>query len=116
MPNVVRHGAKWNRILRVKCTSYYPVIMTQKVAETTAFYVAHFGFSAVFEADWYLHLQPSFDPSVNLAILDGQHRTIPEQGRGAVSGLRLNFEGGDPDPEYARLKVAGLPIAARRKP
>ena len=94
----------------MKCTSYYTVIMTHKVSETTAFYVAHFGLSTVFEADWYVHLQSSFDPSVNLAILDGQHPTIPEQGRGAVSGLLLNFEVGNPDAEYVRLKAAGLPI------
>ena len=94
----------------MKCTSYYPVIMTYKVAETSAFYVQHFGFFAAFEADWYVHLQSSLDPSINLAIVDGQHPTIPVQGRGSVSGLLLNFEVGDPDAEYARLKAAGLPI------
>ena len=58
----------------------YPVIMTSDVAATAAFYVGHFGFRALFEADWYVHLQDSGDPSVNLAILDGQHETIPRAG------------------------------------
>ncbi len=94
----------------MKCTSFYPVIMTAAVAETAAFYTRHFAFRAVFEADWYVHLQAASDPSVNLAILDGQHATIPAAGRGSVSGLLLNFEVDDVDHEYRRLTDAGLPI------
>ncbi|MAS13666.1 MAG: glyoxalase [Nitratireductor sp.] len=94
----------------MKTTSYYPVVMTEKVAETAAFYCAHFGFHPAFEADWYVHLQSSSDPSVNLAILNGNHATVPESGRGQVSGLILNFEVDDVDTEYERLKGAGLPM------
>ena len=94
----------------MKVTSYYPVIMTEKVAETAAFYITHFGFQALFEADWYVHLQSTVDGRVALAGLDGSHETIPLPGRGRVSGLILNFEVGDVDAEHARLKAAGLPI------
>ncbi len=91
-------------------SSFYPVVMTDDVAATAAFYVDHFGFKALFEADWYVHLQSASDPSINLAILDGQHETIPQVGRGKVSGLLLNFEVEDVDAEYGRLQAAGLPI------
>ncbi|WP_448954652.1 VOC family protein [Labrys neptuniae] len=95
----------------MKVTSFYPVIMTREVATTAAFYVEHFGFQAVFEADWYVHLQSASYETVNLAVLDRGHHTIPAQGRGApVAGLLLNFEVDDVDAEYARLKQAGLPI------
>ena len=94
----------------MKSTSYYPVIMTDKVAETAAFYSAHFRFQPVFEADWYVHLQSSENPEINLAVLDGTHETIPEAGRGRVSGLILNFEVDDPDAEFERAVAAGLPI------
>ncbi len=94
----------------MKTTSYYPVIMANEVEKTAAFYISHFGFRAVFEADWYVHLQSSEDKRVNLAILDGSHGTIPEAGRGRVSGLILNFEVEDVDAEYARATAAGLPI------
>ncbi len=94
----------------MKVTSYYPVIMTSDVAASAAFYQAHFGFVPLFTVDWYVHLQLEGDPSVNLAILDGQHGTIPETGRGRVSGLLLNFEVDDPDAVHDRLKAAGLPI------
>lgn len=94
----------------MKITSYYPVIMTDDVAGTAAFYQTHFGFQSLFDSDWYVHLQSLDDASVNLAILDGQHETIPEQGRGKVSGMLLNFEVEDPDAMYRQAQQAGLPI------
>lgn len=94
----------------MKITSYYPVIMTGAVAATADFYTAHFGFEEAFSSDWYVHLRSKDDPSVNLAVLDGSHGTIPETGRGQVSGLLLNFEVEDPDAVYAQATAAGLPI------
>lgn len=91
-------------------TSYYPVIMTRDVAGTAAFYTAHFGFVELFAADWYVHLQSAEDPSINLAILDGAHHTIPASARGQVGGLLLNFEVEDVDAVHERLVAAGLPV------
>lgn len=68
----------------MKASSYYPVLMVEEVARTAAFYTRHFRFRPVFEADWYVHLQSAEDPSVNLAILDGSHETIPAEGRGTA--------------------------------
>ncbi|MCC5885078.1 MAG: VOC family protein [Gammaproteobacteria bacterium] len=94
----------------MRCSSYYPVIMTDDVAGTAAFYVDHFRFRALFEIDWYVHLQSAVDDSVNLAVMDGSHSTIPASARSRVSGLILNFEVEDPDAEYQRAQAAGLPI------
>lgn len=94
----------------MKCTQYYPVIQTDDVAATTAFFVEHFRFNIGFESDWYCHLQSSEDPTVNVAILNGDHETIPEEGRGTSRGLILNFEVEDVDAVFARLKHSGLPI------
>jgi uncharacterized glyoxalase superfamily protein PhnB len=94
----------------MKITSYYPVIMTRDVSATAEFYMTHFGFEEAFQSDWYIHLRSSTDPTVNLAVLNGSHETIPEAGRGRVSGLLLNFEVEDPDELYAKAKTAGLPI------
>lgn len=94
----------------MKTTSFYPVLMVDNVADTAAFYVEHFGFRPMFEVDWYVHLQSIGDPSVNLAILDGQHDTIPVEGRGRACGMLINFEVEDVDAVHARLKAAGLPI------
>lgn len=52
----------------------------------------------------------SEDRRVNLGIVQGDHETIPEEGRGRTSGLLINFEVKDPDAVYERILAAGLPI------
>lgn len=94
----------------MKITSYYPVIMTGDVHGTAEFYKRHLRFEALFSSDWYVHLQSTLDDRVTLAVLDGNHHTIPQSGRGTVSGLLLNFEVEDPDALYEEFRAAGLPI------
>jgi uncharacterized glyoxalase superfamily protein PhnB len=94
----------------MKTTSYYPVLMTGDVAGTAAFYVEHFRFKPLFASDWYVHLRSSEDRRVNLGIVQGDHETIPEEGRGRTSGLLINFEVRDPDAVYDRVAASGLPI------
>lgn len=94
----------------MKCTQFYPVLMTDAVADTADFYRQHFAFEAVFESDWYVHLQSRESEGVNLAILKGDHETIPAVGRGQASGLLLNFEVEEVDALYADMRAAGLPV------
>lgn len=95
----------------MKCTQFYPVLMTAQVADSARFFVEHLRFKPVFESDWYVHLQSSEDESVNLALLQRDHDTIPAAGRGAsAGGLLLNFEVADVDAEYARAQKQGLKI------
>ena len=95
----------------MKTTSYYPVLMTHDVSGTAAFYVTHFAMQPLFEADWYVHLQSSEDPRVNLGIVAADHPTVPEPARGrGAGGLLINFEVEDPDAVHRRLKAAGLPM------
>nr|WP_064245460.1 VOC family protein [Rhizobium leguminosarum]OAP96831.1 glyoxalase [Rhizobium leguminosarum] len=94
----------------MKITSFYPVLMVQDVAATAAFYVRHLSFRSMFEADWYVHLQIRDDPAVNLAILKGDHETIPESARGRAAGVLLNFEVEDVDAFHAQAVAEGLTI------
>ena len=94
----------------MKCTQFYPVILTGDVTGTARFYKDHFRFSPAFESDWYVHLQSREDESVNIAVLQGDHETVPEEGRGQVSGLIINFEVEDVDREFERAEANGLPI------
>ena len=94
----------------MKCTQYYPVIQTDNVAATKAFYVDHFRFSVLFDAEWYCHLQSSEDAAVNLAILQADHETIPPEARGKVAGLILNFEVEEVEAAFLRAQNSGLPI------
>lgn len=88
-------------------TSFYPVLMTDDVAGTAAFYRDHFAFTPTFEAEWYVSLRRG---DAELAVLRRDHPTIPEGSRGAsASGLLLNIEVTDVDAEHARLVTgAGL--------
>jgi uncharacterized glyoxalase superfamily protein PhnB len=94
----------------MKTTSYYPVLLVGDVAATADFYVEHFRFKRLFDSGWYAHLQSTEDKRVNLGIVQGDHDTIPEQGRGRATGLLINFEVKDADAVYERVKAAGLPI------
>lgn len=95
----------------MKVNSMYPVITTDKVAETKAFYLAHFPFALTFDSDWYVSLRLDQEPSFELAILDHAHPTLPESFRKPfASGLLINFEVEDVDAEYDRFRSAGLPM------
>ncbi|MBB5850604.1 VOC family protein [Amycolatopsis umgeniensis] len=93
----------------MRLTSFYPVLMTEKIAETRDFYRDHFGFELTFEADWYVSLKRG---EWELAILAPGHGTIPGGAGKPVQGLLLNFEVEDVDAEHRRLvEEAGLPEA-----
>ncbi len=94
----------------MKTTSYYPVLLVEDVAATAAFYVEHFRFVPLFEADWYVHLQSSEDKRVNLGLVRFDHATVPAASRKPTASLLLNFEVKDPDAVYERVQAAGLPI------
>ena len=91
-------------------TSFYPVLMSQQVAQTADYFQTHFDFVPLFDSGWYVHLQSANDPQINLAVLDANHDTVPAARRGATAqGLLLNFEVADVDAEWARLQHQ-LPI------
>lgn len=90
-------------------TSFYPVICTDRVAESAEFYTSLFGFETTFESDWYVSLRRPEPPHYELALLDATHDTLPAAYRRPVQGLLLNFEVADVDAEHERLvRRAGL--------
>jgi catechol 2,3-dioxygenase-like lactoylglutathione lyase family enzyme len=91
----------------MQLTSFYPVLSSDDVAATKAFYTTYLGFSVTFEADWYVSLRQSVEPFYELAIIARDHETMPEGYRRPVSGLILNFEVADVDAEYVRLVEQG---------
>ncbi|MEC6748176.1 VOC family protein [Marinilactibacillus sp. XAAS-LB27] len=90
--------------------SFYPVLMTDKIAASRDFYTKYFNYSISFEADWYVSLVNS-KTGDELALLDSEHETIPEKFRKPVQGLLLNIEVDDVDSIYQKLVVENhLPI------
>ena len=86
-------------------TSFYPVICTDRIAESREFYTRLLGFGTTFEADWYVSLRRAGDPAHELALLDHRHPTLPAAYRAPVRGLLLNLEVTDVDAEWERLVV-----------
>lgn len=91
-------------------TSFYPVLMTDRLTECKSFYEKHFGFRAAFESEWYVHLAHPHYAHVNLALLDYAHASIPPGFGSPTRGVLINFEVDDVDAEYQRICEAGLPI------
>ena len=90
-------------------SNLYPLIQVRDVAATTAFYTQHFGFTPVFESDWYVQLRGG-DKASELAIIGFDHESIPLAGRHPTSGLILSFEVTDAAADAARLAAAGVTI------
>ncbi|GGX27114.1 glyoxalase [Streptomyces chryseus] len=90
-------------------TSFYPVLCTERLRESVAFYTTLFGFETTYTSDWYVSLRRPEPPYYELALVDAGHATVPEAFRRTAQGLLLNFEVADVDAEYARLVTgAGL--------
>jgi catechol 2,3-dioxygenase-like lactoylglutathione lyase family enzyme len=94
----------------MQISQFYPLIQTDDVEGTAAFYQTNFGFKALFESDWYYHLQSAADKSVNIAVLEANHETIPAIARGITKGLILSFEVADVDAEDKRLQNNGVTV------
>jgi catechol 2,3-dioxygenase-like lactoylglutathione lyase family enzyme len=98
----------------VTLSSFYPVLAVEAalVGPERDFYVAHFGFTAVFDTDWYVAMQHhDGDRLHELGILQLDHPSMPAPGRHPARGLLLTIEVDDVDAEHQRLiNQAGLPV------
>ena len=95
----------------MEISSLYPVICTDKLAETKAFYLDNFPFETTFETNWYVSLRLSGERPFELALLDARHKTLPEGFRKPFSGgLLVNFELDDVDRVYRAFRAADLPV------
>ncbi|MEM6430334.1 MAG: VOC family protein [Deinococcota bacterium] len=99
-------------------SSIYPVICTNDVTSSAAFYTQYFGFEVTFEADWYVSLRSSEAPSFELAFVQTSHSSVPENFRQAAKGSLINIEVEDVDAVYASLQDANLnmPLTLRSEP
>ncbi|MCL7382503.1 VOC family protein [Streptomyces sp. 35G-GA-8] len=88
-------------------TSFYPVLCTERLSESVAFYTTLFGFETTYTSDWYVSLRRPEPPHYELALVAAGHETVPEAYRRPAQGLLLNFEVADVDAEYARLVKGG---------
>lgn len=89
--------------------SFYPVICTDRIEKSRAFYTGLLNFEPTFEADWYVSLRLPGPRPFELALLDHTHPTLPAAFRKPAQGVLLNFEVDNVDAEWHRLVLqAGL--------
>ena len=90
----------------------YPMIATDKLAETRAFYL-QLGFVVVCEGDCYLHLHAPKAPHVQLGFHRPGSSDQPPVFRGSFGGQGVFYglEVDDVDAEYRRLTGLGLEAA-----
>lgn len=69
----------------------YPIICTEKFAQTVAFYEDHFSYHVVMELEGYAIMQRADWDNMYLAIIDSTHEEIPEQYRRPISGMILSM-------------------------
>ncbi|SMQ85667.1 Uncharacterized conserved protein PhnB, glyoxalase superfamily [Devosia lucknowensis] len=92
-------------------SSMFPLFQVRDVAATAQYYKDMFGFTAVFESDWYVHLRGEAEGLFEMAVMDFNHDSIPEIGRKPSSGVILSFYVEDAAAEARRLEAAGAKIA-----
>jgi catechol 2,3-dioxygenase-like lactoylglutathione lyase family enzyme len=95
----------------MKFTSMFPLIHVRDVVATAAFYQKHFGFTPVFESDWYMHLRGDADGLFEMALIDYTHDSIPPEGQKPTSGFILSFYVEDATTEARRLEAEGVAVA-----
>ncbi len=95
----------------MRFTNLYPLLQVEDVAMTADFYRSHFGFTPVFESDWYMHLKGDCESLHELAIIHYDHDSIPEIGRVKSKGVILSFYVDDAASEAKRIEQAGITIA-----
>lgn len=82
-------------------------ITTDKLTESRDFYVKHLGFQAVWEGEWYIHLQ---NGDIEVGLLQPNHPTQPAIFHQTYPGhgMWISFEVDNVDAEYERLRAEGI--------
>lgn len=94
----------------------YPLLITEKLVECADFYVEYFGFTKVFEQDWYIHMVHETS-GAELAFMVPNADNQPKElhagfgGKGMVYG----FEVEDAEKEYDRLKDTDIKMVHELK-
>ncbi|MEQ9439778.1 MAG: VOC family protein [Cyclobacteriaceae bacterium] len=87
--------------------------VTEKLAESKAFYTQYFGFEAIFENEWFVMLKKGpYELAFMLPQQNDQHPLFqPTYTQGAWLALEVE----DVDAEYARLLPTDAPILTEIK-
>lgn len=95
----------------IDVTVQYPVVITPNLEECRDFYVGHFGFNVVFEADWYIQLK--HPNGIELGFMSPNLSNQPVFLHDAYNGkgIIVTYDVEDARREYGKAQeVEGLTI------
>ena len=90
----------------------YPVVVTARLGECRDFYTHVLGFQVVFEATWFVYMQPSGESPHGIAFMSPDHPSRPP-GSEAFNGegVLLTLQVPDAASEFDRLQDSGAEVA-----
>jgi len=97
----------------MRARDMYPLITTPHLTAARDFYVAHFGATAVFEADWFvlLNLPGEDGAGFSLAFMHPDHPSRPPGPESFLGlGMILTLQVDDAQVSFETLKRSGAPI------
>ena len=94
----------------MQTSSFYPLLQVSDVEGTAQFYERHLGLTRVFGIDWYVQLRATSEHPFEIAIIAGDHDSIPLAGQGPSRNVILSFYVEDAAAEERRLEAAGVSI------
>ena len=96
--------------------AYFPVLITEQIADCRTFFMNHFGFETVFDSDWYVHLVHATGAQLGFLVPD--HPSQPQilHGSFSGSGLVYSFEVESVDDAFAKMSDTDVEVLCQPKP
>ncbi len=84
--------------------AYFPVLVTDEIVEAKEFFINLFGFEAVFDEDWYVHLVHKNGAQLGFLVPDHPSQPAAAQQAFQPGGLIYSFEVENVDEAYEKIK------------
>lgn len=95
--------------------SVFPDIVSSALTESRDFYTDMFGFTVLFEIDWYIQLQNPEHPEMGLAFVSRDNDSVPGRFKVDPQGFFVSIEVDDVDELYAKAQERGHEVAVEIK-
>jgi catechol 2,3-dioxygenase-like lactoylglutathione lyase family enzyme len=88
----------------------FPVLITDRLAESRDFYADLLDMRLAFEADWYVQLISHTTASAQLGLVERGHESVPPVFDGLAAGVLVTIEVDDVDAVHERARALSLPM------
>lgn len=88
----------------------FPLVITEKIKLCKDFYTKYFGFEAVFDSDWYIHLRNPSGVELGFMMPDLKNQPHVLHSIYAGNGVVISFEVEEIEEEYKKHTNMGIDI------